>query len=187
MVCAVLFLVAMVCHDQPPRLSFRTTTAFTLVETVVAIGLIGVGIATVMGALTHINSIAFISRNETGAYTVLMNQVGQFESLSPFNPQKSEIPVDTSNGTYPLYDMTPTPSRQLSVDGTSWNIPVYEYRDNGNNTITIVNAQLTETVTDLSTSTPALPNTYQAVFTLTYTYRNRTYTYSMSGIRTSDS
>jgi Tfp pilus assembly protein PilV len=180
----------MVCHDQPQHRPFRARAAFTLVETVVAIGLIGVGIATVIGALTHINSIAFMSRNETGAYTVLMNEADQFESLTPFNPQKSQVPVDTSNGTYPLYDMTVTStgtSRQLSVDGTSWNVPIYEYQDSSNNIVNVVNGQLTETVTDLSTSTPALPNTYQAVFTLTYTYRNRTYTYSMSAIRTSDS
>jgi Tfp pilus assembly protein PilV len=186
----------MAAFDQSPHLRLRTRVAFTLVETVVAVSLIGVGIATVIGALTHINSIASMSRNETGAYTMLMNQVDLFESMTPFNPQKTnqdgtpQIPVDTSNGAFPLYDMTVTPvgvSRQLSVDGTSWNVPVYEYRDSSNNVVTIVNGQLTETVTDLSTSAPALPNTYQAIFTLTYTYRNRTYTYSMSAIRTSDS
>ena len=184
------------CLNRPPDSRLRTSAAFTLVETVVAVGLIGVGIATVIGALTHINSIASMSRNETGAYTVLMNEVDLFQSMTPFNPQKNnqdgtpQIPVDTSNGSFPLYDMTLTAagvSRQLSVDGTSWNVPVYEYRDASNNIVTVVNGQLTETVTDLSTSAPPLPNTYQAVFTLTYTYRNRTYSYSLSAIRTSDS
>jgi prepilin-type N-terminal cleavage/methylation domain-containing protein len=169
--------------------------AFTFVEVLVAISLIGVGIATTIGALTHINSIASNSRNGTGAYTVLTNQVDTFQSMSPFNPQKNnqdgtaQIPKDTSHGTYPLYDMTTTTAgtpRQLSVDGTTWSVPVYQYKDASNNAVVVVNGQLTETVTDLSSATPALPNTYQATFTITYTFRNRTYTYTMSTIRTSD-
>ncbi len=176
-------------HKGRLRLALtRATPAFTLVETMVAVSLIGVGIATTIASLTHINSTAANSRNVTGAYTVLMNQVDLFQSMTPFDPQDSKIPVDTSNGSYPLFDMTATTTpRQLSVDGASWSVPVYEYRDNTNNVVLVVNGQLTETVADLSSSTPALPNTYQAVFTLTYTYRNRTYTYSMSAIRTSDS
>jgi hypothetical protein len=60
---------------------------------------------------------------------------------------------------------------------------VYEYRDASNNVVLVVNGTLSETVTNLSAS---LPNTYQAVFTITYTYRNRSYTYSISTLRTSD-
>ncbi len=168
--------------------------AFTFAEVLVAISVIGIGIATTIGALTQINSIASNCRNGTGAYTVLMNQVDIFQSMSPFNPQKTnsdgtaQIPKDTSHGTYPLYDMTTTggTARQLSLDGTTWNVPVYEYKDASNNVVIVVNGTLTETVTDLSSATPALPNTYQATFTITYTFRNRTYTYSMSTIRTSD-
>lgn len=166
----------------------RRRGAFTLIETVVAVSLIGVGIATTIAALTQINSNAAVSRNTTGAYTVLMNQVDLFQSMSPFKPQESKIPVDNSHGSYPMYDMTASGAlRQLSVDGVSWKVPVYEYKDANNNLLIIVNGQLTETVTDLSSAMPPLPNTYQAVFTLTYTYRSRIYTYSMSAIRTSDS
>ena len=171
----------------------RPRAAFTFIEVLVAISLIGVGVATVVAALTQANSIASNSRNGTGAYTVLMNQVDLFQSMSPFNPQKknddgsAQIPKDTAHGTHPLYDMTTTATpRQLSTDGTTWNVPVYQYKDATNNTVIVVNGTLNEVVTDLSSATPALPNTYQAVFTLTYTYRNRSYTYSVSTIRTSD-
>ena len=161
---------------------------FTLVETAVAVGLIGVGVATTISALTQINSTAANSRNVTGAYTVLMNQVDLFQSMGPFIPQEGQIPVDTNNGGFPTFDMTVSATpRQLSVDGTTWNIPVYQYKDASNTVVLVVMGQLTEVVTDLSASTPALPNTYQAVFTLTYPYRNHTYTYSMVAIRTSDS
>jgi prepilin-type N-terminal cleavage/methylation domain-containing protein len=180
---------------------------FTMVETVIAIAVLGIGVASTIGALTKINSIAAMSRNTTGAYTILTNQVDLFQSMSPFNPQKknqnpdpcsgatntAQIPQDTCHGSYPLYDMRACPSapctagatmtNNLSVNGTDFKVPVYEYRDASNNVVLVVNGTLAVTVTDLSGS---LPNTYQAVFTLTYTYLNRTYTYSMSTIRTSD-
>ena len=92
---------------------------FTLVEAVVAVTLIGVGVAASLGALTKFNSIAATSRNATGASAVLMNQVDLFQSMSPFNPQKTASGVDPCGGatpppqipkdycnTPPSYDMT---------------------------------------------------------------------------------
>jgi prepilin-type N-terminal cleavage/methylation domain-containing protein len=158
------------------------SAGFTMVETIVAIAVLGIGVASTIGVLTKVNSFASMSRNCTGAYTVLSNQVDLFQSMSPFNPQKSQIPQDTSHGGYPTYDMT-LGTHNISVNGTNFNVPVYEYRDASNNVVLVVNGTLTATVTDLSAS---FPNTYQAVFTITFTYLNRTYTYSMSSIRTSD-
>jgi prepilin-type N-terminal cleavage/methylation domain-containing protein len=102
----------------------RRASGFTLVEAVVAIAVLGIGVASIVGALTKVNSIAAMSRNATGAYAAAMNQVDLFQSMSPFNPQKSQIPKDT-NLTYPLYDMT-TGTHSISVDGTSFNVPVYQ-------------------------------------------------------------
>jgi prepilin-type N-terminal cleavage/methylation domain-containing protein len=163
------------------------SAGFTMVETVVAIAVLGLGVASTIGALTKINSIAAMSRNATGAYTVLMNQVDLFQSMSPFNPQKTnqngtaQIPKDTQR-TLATYDMT-VGTHNMSVDGTTLNVPVYQYKDASNNVVLVVNGTLSETVTDLSST---LPNTYQATFTITYTYLNRTYTFSMSTIRSSD-
>jgi prepilin-type N-terminal cleavage/methylation domain-containing protein len=155
---------------------------FTMVETIVAIAVLGIGVVSTIGALTKMNAIAAMSRNNTGAYTVLTNQVDLFQSMSPFNPQKAQIPTDTSHGGYPTYDLT-AGTHNISVNGTTFNVPVYEYRDATNNVVLVVNGAMTETVTDLSAS---LPNTYQAVFTLSFTYLGRNYTYSVSTIRTSD-
>lgn len=84
---------------------------FTLVEAVVAVSLIGVGVAVTLGALTKFNSTAAMSRNATGAEALLMNQIDLFQSMSPFNPQKTnadgtaQVPKDTAN-TPASYDMT---------------------------------------------------------------------------------
>ena len=53
----------------------RATAAFTLVEAMVAISVLGIGVASAVGALTKFNSIASISRNATGAYAAVMNQI----------------------------------------------------------------------------------------------------------------
>ena len=87
-----------------------TASGFTLVEAVVAISLIGVGVAATLGALTKFNSIAATSRNATGASALIMNQTDLFQSMSPFNPQpsKNQIPKDinTLPPLRPTYDMT---------------------------------------------------------------------------------
>lgn len=159
---------------------------FTMAETVMAIAVLGIGVASTIGALTKVNSIAAMSRNSTGAYTVLTNQVDFFQSMSPFNPQKSQIPIDTSHGSYPTYNMT-LGTHNVSVNGTDFNVPVYEYKDSSGNVVLVVNGTVTETVTDLNfAGTTPSSGPFQAVFTITYTYLNRTYTYSMSTLRTSD-
>jgi len=161
---------------------------FTMAETIVAIAVLGIGVVSTIGTLTKTNAIAAMSRNSTGAHTVLTNQVDLFQSMGPFNPQKTnsdgtaQIPKDTSHGSYPTYDMS-VGTHNISVNGTDFNVPVYEYRDVSNNLVLVVNGTLTVIVTDLSAS---LPNTYQAAFTITFTYLNRNYTYSISSIRTSD-
>jgi prepilin-type N-terminal cleavage/methylation domain-containing protein len=175
------------CHKNHIMVRASHSAGFTMVETVVAIAVLGLGVASTIGALTKINSIAAMSRNATGAYTVLMNQVDLFQSMSPFNPQKTnndgtaQVPKDTQH-TLATYDMT-VGTHNMSVDGTTLNVPVYQYKDASNNVVLVVNGTLSETVTDLSSP---LSNTYQATFTITYTYLNRTYTFSMSTIRSSD-
>jgi Tfp pilus assembly protein PilV len=86
-------------HRREGRFAAR---GFTLVEAVVSVALIGVGVASTLGALTKFNSIAAMSRNWTGASAVLQNQVDLFQSMSPFNPKRGEVPL-ASDGTY---DMT---------------------------------------------------------------------------------
>lgn len=169
------------------------SAGFTMVETIIAIAVLGIGVASTIGALTKVNSIAAMSRNSTGAYAVLANQVDLFESMSPFNPQKSQIPVDnpalySPAHTYATYDMS-VGSHNISVDGVSdyQNVPVYQYKDPATGLTVVVRGTLTETVTDLNLAgTTPSSGPFQAVFKITFTYLNRTYTYYMSAIRASD-
>jgi Tfp pilus assembly protein PilV len=146
---------------------------FTLVEAVVSVTLIGIGVVSAIGALTKFNSIASMSRNGTGACTVAMNQIDLIQSDGPFNPQK------TNN------DGTPQIPPELQLGTVTKNVVVYQYKDIANNNVVIVPGTMTTTVTDIN---PGSTTTYmyKAVVTVTYTYLNRSYSFSMSAIRTSD-
>jgi prepilin-type N-terminal cleavage/methylation domain-containing protein len=115
------------CHRASGRFA---AAGFTLVETVVAVAVIGVGVASTLGALTKFNQVAATSRNATGASAVLINQVDLFQSMSPFNPQRTpaQIPVDTdktydmSLGTHTLSYKDPS-TGVVSIQTDPW--PVY--------------------------------------------------------------
>src|ERR1022692_4826576 len=175
----------------------RQAAAFTLIEALVAIAVLAIGVVTTIGALTKINAMAATGRNTTGAYAVLMNQVDLFQSMSPFNPQKMnqdgitpQIPQDSSHGSFPTYDMTKTAAgtwRSISVDGTTFNMPVYQYKDPVSGTVVVVQGQLQIQVTDLNfAGTNPSSGPYQALFKVSYTYLGRTYSFQMSSIRSSD-
>ena len=183
----------MIFHkDRTPQ-----ADGFTFIEALVAIAVLGIGVASTIGALTKFNSIAATSRNATGAYTVVMNQIDLFQSMSPFNPQKSQVPKDTVYNP-PTYDMTlgthtigclsTDPNTGVASVSNQW--PVYQYKDPSTGTTVVVKGTLTIQVTNISTT--AMPNTYQAVVTIRYDYLNHTqangnpYTFSMSAIRASD-
>ena len=147
-----------------------------MVEAVVGITILGIGVACTAGALTKFNSIASMSRNATGAYTAVMNQIDLIQSDSPFNPQKTN-----TDGTAQI-----PPELQLGTQTRS-NVPVYQDPNSG----VIVTGTMTTTVTDISstytTGSITFPMIiYKAVVTINYTYLNRNYSFSMNTIRTSD-
>jgi len=162
---------------SPPKVA-----AFTFVEALVAVSLIGVGVATSLTALLKVNSIACMARNATGAQTFAQNEIDKFLSYSPFNPQKtnlsdgtSQIPKDPNNSP-PAYDLT------LGTHTYS-NVPIYKDPDNG----VVVNGTITTVISDASQSYNGnvIP-LYQAVVTVSYRYLNRTYTTTASTLRVSD-
>jgi type II secretory pathway pseudopilin PulG len=160
-------------HSLIPR---KKAAAFALAEVMVGISVLGIGIASTVGALTKFNSIASTSRNATGACAAVMNQIDLIQSDGPFNPQKTN-----PDGTAQI-----PPELQPGIQ-TQNNVPVYQDPSTG----TVVSGTMTTAVTDISSTYSQSGQTfqltaYQAVVTLTYTYLNRNYSFSMMTIRTSD-
>ena len=163
-------------HNPATLPSSKSHAGFGIVEALVGIAVLGLGVACTVGALTKFNSIASMARNATGAYTAVMNQIDLIQSDGPFNPQK----------TNPDGSAQIPPELQIGTQ-TSTNIPVYQDPGSG----VIVVGTMTTTVTDISSTYTSGSTTfplimYQAVVTITYTYLNRNYSFSMSTIRTSD-
>lgn len=156
--------------------------AFTIVEALVAVSLIGIGVASSLPALTKINSFAAMSRNATGAEALAQNEIDKFLSYAPFNPQKTnivdgsiQVPIDPNN-TPPAYDLT-------IGTHTYMNVPVYKDPSNG----VIVAGTMTTTISDVSTTYNGFSvPTYQETVVVTYTYLNRTYSVVMNTVRVSD-
>jgi type II secretory pathway pseudopilin PulG len=158
------------------KAAINSTEGFTLVEGLVGMVVLGLGVVCTIGGLTHFNSIASTARNASGAYTAVRNQIDLIQSDGPFNPQKKN-----SNGTAQI-----PPELQLGTQ-TQTNVPVYQDPNTG----VIVSGTMVTTVTDISSTynsgATTFPLTmYKAVVTITYTYLNRNYSFSMSTIRASD-
>ena len=155
-----------------PRAHFPRNAGFTLIEAVVAIALIGITITAFTMTMSSLNQSASVTRNATGASTALQNQIDLILSDGPFNPQKvnsdgtPQIPPELTLGTHVLTD-----------------VPIYREPTSG----TVVAGTVTTTVTDMSAvlNGITLP-IYRADVRVTYTYRNKSYSFARSTLRASD-
>lgn len=152
--------------------SLRASPAFTIVEAVVALSIIGISIGTMAVAMGQLNHEASVSRNATGADAALQNQVDLLLSDGPFNPQKvgadgnPQIPPELVIGTH-----------------VTNSVPIYREPTTG----IIVSGTLTTTITDISqTYSGLMMYMYQASVAVTYVYRGRTYSASRTTVRASD-
>ena len=170
----------------------QQNSAFTMVEVIVAIALIGIGVSTTIAALTKFNEFASTSRNATGAYTIAMNQIDAIQAATPVDPatlfNATRVPrslatlVTTWQGNPGAG--TVTTETTSTVSGTISNIPIYK-EDTSAGAIAFFGT-ITTTLTDVSPTPSVAPFLYNATVTVTYTYMNRAYSFSMSTLRTAD-
>jgi prepilin-type N-terminal cleavage/methylation domain-containing protein len=145
--------------------------AFTLVEVVMALAVVGTMGAGAYVGFNSLNTYAISSRLYSEAQTAAQNQIDLILSKEPFDPTRSKIPTVLTLGT------TTTPN-------------VFVYKDPVSGKV-VVTGTMTTTITDLGTtmtyagSTTNL-NTYRATVTVSYLYRNQTYNVSMDTMRTGD-
>ncbi len=149
-----------------------TRAAFTIAEALVALAIIGIGIASFIAGMSQLNKEASDSRNITGAGAIIQNQIDLILSDGPFNPQKTnadgspQIPPELVLGTH-----------------ITNNVAIYQEPTTG----IIVSGTLTTTVSDISqwVAGVQLPM-YQATVSVSYLYKGRTYTATRCTLRASD-
>lgn len=147
--------------------------AFTLIEIVIALAVLGTMSAGCYIGFNAINTYAVSSRLYTEAQTVCQNQIDLILSKEPF-------------------DVTTTPQKIPSVLalGTTTTPNVFIYEDPVSGKV-VVTGNMDTTVTDVGSTmtfagTTANLNIRRATVTVSYTFRGKNYNVSMDTIRTAD-
>ena len=152
-----------------------STAGLTLAESLIAVSLAGLGIATSVGTLTKINSFASRGRNSTGAYTAVMNRIDRIESYKPFNPLHRD-----ENGA-----ADPEVPDELKLGLTQeLHVPIYKDPTSG------VVVEGTRNTLVVDATPPAYKGSqllmYRATVWVDYTYLSKKMSFSMTTVRTTD-
>jgi len=126
-------------HDTqfyaPGRFSWgwrRWQAGLTLVEVIVAAGMISVTCSSVMFAFTSLNQMAMVSRLYTGAAINAQSQIDLISTDSPFEPQYNIVPSELQPGT-------------TSTSVTVYRDPISNFTVTGTMTTTVTAANGTST------------------------------------------
>jgi type II secretory pathway pseudopilin PulG len=149
------------------------SAAFTLVEIVIALAMLGTMASGCFIGFNAINTYAVSSRLFTEAQTVCQNQIDLILSKEPFDPTSTpaKIPAVLTLGA------TTTPNVFIYEDPVSGKVIV-----TGNMVTTVADAGMTETFVGANTNL----NVRQVNVTVSYTFRNTLYSVSMDTLRTAD-
>ena len=145
--------------------------AFTLVEVLVAVALLGLLAGSAIWTLTQTNSYAALSRLRTGAEIAAQNQIDLLLSDGPFNPQSGEVPPS----------LTLSPPSQVETD-----IVIYSEPAGADGNTHVITGTRTTTVTKVAPIGGVELNLYSATVVVTYTYRNKPYRVQLNAMRASD-
>jgi prepilin-type N-terminal cleavage/methylation domain-containing protein len=149
----------------------RWRAGFTLAEIVVALAVLGTMAAGCYVGFNSLNTYAISSRLYSEAQSVAQNQIDLILSKGPFDPKNNKIPTVLTTGT------TTTPNVFVYRDPVSGNVAV-----SGTMTTTITDPGYTMNYAGVTDNL----NVRCATVTVSYTFRNTTYTVSMDTLRTAD-
>jgi type II secretory pathway pseudopilin PulG len=146
--------------------------AISLVEVMVACGLLAITAAAAVGTLIRMNHRAALSRLQTGASTVAQDRIDRILEDGPFDPRKNKIPDVLVVGT------------QTTGSDTNPTIPIYT--DTATNSV-VVYGWMTSTVTEsVRPYGPWQVMVRTADVTVGYRFRGKPYTVRMCTVRSPD-
>jgi type II secretory pathway pseudopilin PulG len=151
--------------------------AFTLLEAVVAIGIFGIYAGVGVTALLRMNTNAALSRLQTGASTLAQNQIDLVLSDAPFNPQYSQVPPELTLGTTNA-GTAAAPTLAVYTDPVSGNKVL--------GWMTTVVANTNSTLSAGSNAPGLALYVYSITVTVSYNYRGKVRSVTMSTLRASD-
>jgi len=146
--------------------------AFSLVDVMISVGILGITAAVSVIGLNHMNNRAFLSRCQTGASTLAQNQIDLILSDMPFNPQKGQVPPELAIGTV------------SSGSASTPTVPVYTDPRSG---VVAVRGWMTTTVANTGTTYNGVTlSIYRATVTVNYRFRGKQFSVAMNTLRCSD-
>lgn len=173
----LLWIGTSMCHVCLRGVCLRARAAFTLVEVLVAVSLLGFLAAGSIWTLTQANSYAALSRLNTGAQVAAQNQIDLIMSTGPFNPQDEEF------GALPNEVLRPKGATPLTE-----NVLIYIEPDLSN---AVYGTRVTTVTKDTSLVASGASsrdlNLYCASVVVTYTYRGKTHQVQLHAMRSPDS
>jgi prepilin-type N-terminal cleavage/methylation domain-containing protein len=149
----------------------RPRAAFTLIEVVIALGVLGMMAGGAFVGFNTINAYAVSSRLYSEAHAVAQNQIDQILSRGPFHIGRNQIP-------------------SVLQLGTAVKPNVFVYRDSVTGNVLVTGSMIT-TISEYPASMPYAGKTRdlnirKATVTVNYAWRNRTYDVTMETLRTAD-
>jgi type II secretory pathway pseudopilin PulG len=153
------------------RQTQRRGAAFTLMEVVMALAVLGTMGAGCYAGFNSLNTYAVISRLYSEAQTCAQNQIDLILSKEPFDVTTNKIPAVLALGT------TTTPNVFVYNDPVSGKVAV-----TGTMTTTVTDTGSTMNFTGVNTNL----NIRRATVTVSYSYRSKDYAVAMDTMRTAD-
>jgi len=169
-------------NHSEKSLARAKSAAFSLVEVMIACTILALIAGSVIWGLNQLNYYASVSRLYTAAQTLAQNQIDIILTRAPFNPATSQYPNPNvlQIGTY--YSDPTTPNTLYTTERP---VAIYTDPSNGNQ---IVTGSIKTVVQDTGVTINGNSlNLRQATVTVSYTFRNKTFTVKMDTMRTSDS
>jgi type II secretory pathway pseudopilin PulG len=159
-------------YNKPRIPRSRDLAAFTIVEIVVAAGLLAIVAAASIGTLIRMNNNAALSRLQTSATTVAQERIDHILEDGPFNLRKNQIPTVLEEGTKNV--------------GTVSNPTIPIYTDPETNQV-IVYGWMTSTVTESTRAYgPWDIKVRNAEVVVGYQFRGKSYSVRLSTVRSPD-
>jgi len=151
--------------------------AFSILEVMVACGMLAVAAAAAVGTLTRMNYHASLARLQTGASTVAQERIDRVLEDGPFNPKKNQVPP---------FLAIPSGTTATQTVGTESNPTIPIYTDPDTNEV-VVAGWLTSTITKTTqTYGPWEMEMRYVDVTVNYKYRGKSYSIRMSTVRSPD-
>ncbi|MEY2484852.1 MAG: hypothetical protein QOH39_500 [Verrucomicrobiota bacterium] len=154
---------------------------FTVVEVMAGASIIALVAGSVIFGLSQLNYYASVNRLYTIAQTLAQNQIDLILTKGPYSPITNDYPTPNVLQTGGYYSDPSTPN---SIYNSSRTVPIYT--DPSNNNQIVVGTIKTDVVDPGVSISGTNLNLRQATVTVSYTFRNKTFTVKMNTVRAPD-